>query len=90
MNMTATPAGGAENNPLALVLWALLTADVCVHESDHVLLTWDHNAGGTTQVRVPMCGQLPDFTSPALMPALKAIGDLRNDMAPTPHGATRH
>lgn len=79
--MNATPAladAGQANNPLILMLWALLTADVCVHGVDDVLLTWDREAGGTMQIRVPMAGHLPDFSSPALAPAITAISHLRD------------
>lgn len=66
------------NGPLGLLLWALLTADVCRHCVDHVLLTWDREAGGTMQIRVPMDGHLPDFRSPDLTAALTSISHLRD------------
>lgn len=79
MNTTHVSTDAVENNgPLALLLWALLTADVCEHGTDHVLLTWDREAGGTMQIRVPMSGHLPDFSSPALAPAITAISHLRD------------
>lgn len=80
MNTNPTvPVEAAETNgPLALLLWALLTADVCVHEADHVLLTWDREAGGTMQIRVPTDAHLPDFRSPDLTAALTSISHLRD------------
>lgn len=79
MSNAQVPVSTTENNgPLALLLWAVLTADVCEHRADHVLLTWDREAGGTMQIRVPMDGQLPDFRSPDLTTALTAISHLRD------------
>lgn len=93
----AAPVEAADNNgPFALLLWALLTADVCKHGSDHVLLIWDREAGGTMQIRVPMSGHLPDFSSPALPAALTAIGHLRDvgtvdgDCDPVQPGVASH
>ena len=73
----STESAARPDDALPLILWAVLSADICVHGRDHLLLTWDWGSQ-TSHVRLPMAGYLPDFTQPDLTSALALLRSLHD------------